>query len=192
MRRLLPLILAAAAGCARGQAPAPSRHADIELRSEIAAIDARVPRNATLDSILRDAHVSASLVDAAVASARSVFDVRRIRTDNPYRVVRSLDGLLQEFEYQIDADRFLRIVARDRAQPERPEAAVLPYEKDTSIVTMRGRIDSDHPSLIAAVDGSGENIQLALALAEIFAGQIDFDSDLQPGDSFEVLFEKSM
>ena len=30
-----------------------------------------------------------------------------------------------------------------------------------------------------------------MELAEIFGGQIDFDSELQPGDSFEVLFEKS-
>ena len=41
------------------------------------------------------------------------------------------------------------------------------------------------------MDETGENIQLAMALADIFSGQIDFNSDLQPGDRFEVLFEKS-
>ena len=35
----------------------------------------------------------------------------------------------------------------------------------------RGRIDADHPSLIAAIDATGEHIQLALSLAEIFGGQ---------------------
>jgi murein DD-endopeptidase MepM/ murein hydrolase activator NlpD len=30
-----------------------------------------------------------------------------------------------------------------------------------------------------------------MALAEIFSGEVDFQSDLQPGDSFRVLFEKS-
>ena len=35
------------------------------------------------------------------------------------------------------------------------------------------------------------NIQLAMALADLFGGQIDFNSDLQPGDRFELLFEKS-
>jgi murein DD-endopeptidase MepM/ murein hydrolase activator NlpD len=38
---------------------------------------------------------------------------------------------------------------------------------------------------------TGENIQLAMALADVFGGQIDFNSDLQPADSFEVLFQKS-
>jgi murein DD-endopeptidase MepM/ murein hydrolase activator NlpD len=32
-------------------------------------------------------------------------------------------------------------------------------------------------------------VQLAISLAELFSGQIDFENDLQPGDSFEVLFE---
>ena len=56
-------------------------------------------------------------------------------------------------------------------------------------MAIRGRIDRDHPSLISAVDATGERVQLAISLAEIFSGQIDFENDLQPGDSFEVLFE---
>jgi murein DD-endopeptidase MepM/ murein hydrolase activator NlpD len=71
------------------------------------------------------------------------------------------------------------------------DAEVLPIEKDRSVMAIRGGIDADHPSLIAAMDETGENIQLAMALADVFGGQIDFNSDLQPGDRFEVLFEKS-
>ena len=56
-------------------------------------------------------------------------------------------------------------------------------------MAIRGRIDGDHSSLIAAVDATGERVQLAISLAELFSGQIDFENDLQPGDSFEVLFE---
>ena len=37
---------------------------------------------------------------------------------------------------------------------------------------------------------SGENIQLPLQLAEIFGGEVDFNSDLQPGDRIDVLFER--
>ena len=80
---------------------------------------------------------------------------------------------------------------RDDAEPSVLDAEIVPYEKETAVLAIRGRIDSDHPSLIASMDETGERIQLALDLADIFSGQIDFDSDLQPGDSFEVLFEKS-
>jgi murein DD-endopeptidase MepM/ murein hydrolase activator NlpD len=105
--------------------------------------------------------------------------------------VRSLDGLLREFEYQIDADRFLRIVNPDRATPAVLAAHVLTYDKQVAVVAIDARIDAGHSSLISSIDGAGENIQLAMELAEIFSGQVDFHTDLQPGDSFRVLFEKS-
>ena len=44
-----------------------------------------------------------------------------------------------------------------------------------------GRIDAEHSSVIAAMNAAGESVQLAMAIAEIFGGQIDFESDLQPG-----------
>lgn len=193
MRRAIPLTLSAAlllAGCAR-EAPRPARHADVVLRPEAQIIESRVPPHATLESLLREHQLPSDLVESAVQSARGVFNLRQIRADRPYRLVLSLDGVLREFEYQIDADRFLRIISRNDSQPALLDAEVVPYEKETSVVAIRGRIDADHPSVIAAMDETGENIQLALTLADIFSGQIDFESDLQPGDSFEVLFEKS-
>jgi murein DD-endopeptidase MepM/ murein hydrolase activator NlpD len=189
------LLAASAAGCAQpapdraGALPAPV--ADVLLRAENAVIEARVPRNGTLDSILRQHQLSSDLVNSVVRSARSVFNPRQIRADRPYRLVLSLDGFLREFEYEIDADKFLRIISRDRDRPEVLEAEVVPFEKESSVVAIQGRIDADHSSLIAAMGETGENIQLAMALADVFGGQIDFNSDLQPGDGFEVLFEKS-
>ena len=184
-------VAAMATAChARGEPPAP-RRADVHLRLENETIEATVPRHATLDGLLRQHRLAPALVEAAIESVRSVFDPRQLRAERPYRLVRFLNGLLREFEYQIDADRFLSIVNRDRSKPELLDASVIPYEKDTSVVAIRGSIDADHPSVVAAMDASGENIQLAMSLAEIFGGQIDFESDLRPGDSFEILFEKS-
>lgn len=186
---LIPLV-AAAAACAEAGPPAGPRGADVFLRAEIEVVEARVPARATLDSLLRQ-HLSADLVRAAVESARTVFDPRHLRAERPYRLVRSLDGLLREFVYEIDADRFLRIVNRDRAQPASLDAQVLPFEKETAIAAVRGQIAPGSSSLIAAVGQLGETIHLALSLAEIFGGQIDFNNDLQLGDDFEVLVEKT-
>ena len=173
-------------------APPPTRlRADIVLPLETETIEAVVPRQATLETLLRQHELPASLVQAAIESARPVFDPRHLRAGRPYRIVFSIDGFLRELEYQIDADRFLRIVNRDRSAPEKLEAEVLPYEKDRKVVAIRGLIDREHPSLIAAVDATGERVQLAIAMAELFSGQLDFENDLQPGDSFEVLFETS-
>ena len=196
MKRQLVLALslaAVAAGCPRRpEAPAIARRADIALPAETETIAARVPRHATLDSLLRQHELSTGFVTAAVESARAVFDLKRLRADQPYRLVRSFDGVLREFEYQIDSDRYLRIVSRNDALPAILDATVLPYEKQSSVVAIRGRIDAAHSSVIAAMDAAGESVQLAMAIAEIFGGEIDFESDLQPGDTFDVLFEKSM
>jgi murein DD-endopeptidase MepM/ murein hydrolase activator NlpD len=172
--------------------PPPSRPgADIVLPVETRTVEAVVPRAATLDTLLRQHDLPAALVQEAIESTRGVFDPRLIRAGRPYRIVLTVDGLLRELEYQIDADRFLRIASRDRSAPDKLDAEVLPYEKERSVVAVRGQIDREHPSLIAAMDATGERIQLAIAMAELFGGQLDFENDLQPGDSFELLFETS-
>jgi murein DD-endopeptidase MepM/ murein hydrolase activator NlpD len=190
------IVLAAGAllvsACAREvPAPAAQQRADVVLPVETQVIEAIVPRRATLESLLLDHELPLHLVHAVIDSARSVFNPRQLRAERPYKLVLSVDGLLREFEYQIDADRFLRIVNRDRSAPEKLDAEVLPYDKDVEVVGIRGVIDQDHSSLIAAMTATGERVPLAIALAEIFSGQVDFENDLQPGDSFEVLFESS-
>jgi murein DD-endopeptidase MepM/ murein hydrolase activator NlpD len=178
------------AGCDRPEPVRPSR-GDVTLPRETETIQAMIPRHATLDSLLRANALSEDLVVRAVTAARLVFDPRHLRAGQPYRLVRSFDGLLREFVYEIDTNRFLRIASTDAAHPQELDAEVLPFDKDTGIAAIDARIDADHSSLIGAIAGSGENVQLALALADIFSGQVDFNTDLQPGDSFKVLFEKS-
>ncbi len=197
MKRRVVFLLAGvlvAAAC-RKESAAPASQvphlSDIELKPETITIQARVPRHATLDGLLRAQALGEPFVAATIEAARTVFNPRQLHSDRPYRLVRSLDGMLREFEYQIDADRFLRIVARDRSRPTELDAEVVRYDKQVDVVAVRGQIDSDHPSVIAAIAETGETIQLAMSVADIFSGEIDFDSDLQPGDSFDILVEKT-
>ena len=192
----------ALASCAR---PEPVREriarGDIQLPREFERIEALIPRHATLDSLLRAHHLSEDLVVEAVTAARGVFDPRQIRAGRKYRLEVTLDGLLREFIYEIDTDRFLRIVRstpplRDLVGTPSPGAAaldaeVVPFEKQTAIAAIDARLGGDTTSLIGAITGSGETIALALDLADIFSGQVDFNNDLQPGDTFQVLFEKA-
>lgn len=193
-RRILPAVAIAAvgvAGCSRDvPAPPPAAvRADVTLPVETRIIESIVPRHATLESLLREHQLPQHMVQAAIDSARAVFNPRQLRATRPYRLVLSFDGFLREFEYQIDADRFLRIINRDRSAPDRLDAEIVPYDKDIEVVGIRGQIGGEHSSLIGAMTAAGERVQLAISLAELFSGQIDFENDLQPGDSFEVLFE---
>src|SRR5690606_15342180 len=113
---------------------------DLMLPAEVETITARVPRNATLDSLLRQHELAVGLVDAAVNSVRGVFNPRELRAERPYKLVRSFDGVLREFEYQIDADNFLRIFNPDHKRPGELEAAVVPIEKETEVLAVSGSI----------------------------------------------------
>ena len=163
----------------------------MRLPRETDVIEATVPPHATLDSLLRANRLREDLIAGAVEAARAVFNPRRLRTGQPYRLVRSLDGLLREFEYGIDTDRFLRITSGDPDSPGAVSAQVLDYDKQTAVAAIDARIDSKRPSLIAAIEATGEALPLAMDLADIFGGEVDFRTELQPGDRFRVLFEKA-
>ena len=186
---------AAAPGCVRHDAPPPAssndqqpRTHDIPLPRDTRIVSANVASGATLASMLRGYKVAEDDVAAIVARAASVFDVRKLRTAQTYRLEQANDGLVKGFEYEIDNDRFLRVArpARDGALV----AEVLPIPKTRTLVTVAGRIDRGTSSLFAAMDAAGEAVDLSISLADIFNGEIDFSTDVQPGDQFELLVEK--
>ena len=155
-----------------------------------------MPRNATLASVLRAHELGEAVVNGIVNAAHRAFDVRKLRAEQPYRLVTSATGAVREFVYRIDADRFLR-VTQPPAPPvaaEAPgfDAEVVPYRKDIAVVSLRGTIDREHSSLVSAMNAHGEDVTLAIALADVFGGDIDFNNDLQPGDRFELVFEKRL
>ncbi|MEX2270813.1 MAG: M23 family metallopeptidase [Vicinamibacterales bacterium] len=191
---LLALLLCTGAACAdRSPVPASGSwpRADVRLVLEHETIESRVPRNATLHSLLTR-HIPADLAGTVTSAARDVFNPRELRAENPYRLVRSIsNGILREFELQIDADRFLRVVmAPGDGGEDVPTAEVVPYRKETTVEAITATVDGDSSSLIAALQAAGENVQLGIALAKIFEGDIDFASDIQRGDRFEIVFEK--
>jgi len=209
MRRPFVLAVLAAglltAACAR-EAAAPDRPAgrlqDIVLTPDTELIEGRVPARATLDSLLLDNRLRADIVPAVVSLARGVFDPRRLRAQQVFRLERTLDGLLRRFEYEVDEDHFLSIAGpalagMAMATAARPDEAIaalraelIPFEKERALVSLTGRIDREVTSLFAAMDVEGERPDLSIELAEIFGGEIDFNSDLQPGDSFRLTVEK--
>jgi murein DD-endopeptidase MepM/ murein hydrolase activator NlpD len=192
---LLVSLVSAACGSSGRETPAPERvsltvpETDIDLRSETRAFVARVSTGTTLASLLRTAQLSAAEVIEVIDAVRTVFDPRKVRSEQPYRVVQSTDGALRRFEYEIDNDRFLR-VSRPRGADAVWRADILPIPKTTTPVVVAGTIDRETPSLFAAMADAGGTVDLSLALADIFSGDIDFNTELQPGDRFSLSVDK--
>lgn len=180
----MSLLGVACVGAAGSQPPAP--RADVFLPRETEQIEARVPPGTTLDRLLETHNLPADLVPPVIDAVRAVFDPRRLRAGQPYQLVRGLDGTFRRLRYDIDADRGLEIVTGAGGVIE---ARIVPFERETAIVSVRVAIDEDHPSIIAALDEVGEEVQLAIDLADILGGEVDFNHDLQPGDTIDVVFE---
>lgn len=177
-------------GCAGDPAPVSETAAgDIPLRPDTVSVSGEVPRNATLEFLLRENGLTAGTANRVIVAVREVFDPRNLKAAQPFTIVSSIEGILHLFEYEIDADRFLRIAAiPGRAGELRAE--VLPIPKTLEHATAAGVIAEGTPSLYQAMDSTGETPELTIAMAAVFAGEIDFNTEVRLDDRFAVAFEK--
>jgi murein DD-endopeptidase MepM/ murein hydrolase activator NlpD len=162
---------------------------DITLTPDTTVITGEVPRNTTLASMLSAHGLPGDVVHQVVTAAQSVFDPRRLRSAQPFWLERTVEGALRFFQYEIDADWFLRVMPI-AADADEVRAELVPIPKTLEYASASGTIGGDTSSLFAAMEAAGEGADLTLALADIFSGDIDFNSELQPDDRFALSFEK--
>jgi murein DD-endopeptidase MepM/ murein hydrolase activator NlpD len=141
-----------------------------------------IGRNTNLASVLGPT-LSPAVIHRLVETARPLHDLARISVGHPFSLVVGQDGFLSNFSYAIDELRTLRVTRNGDGLEA--EVTTRSYDQRTEVV--QGVITS---SLFAAVNDAGEEDQLALDLADIFAWDVDFHTELQKGDSFKVAVEK--
>jgi len=132
----------------------------------------------TLDGVL-----SPAALYELVESARPAYDLARVAVGHSYGAALDPEGALVAFTYRIDELNTLRVIRRDEMLE--PELVVRRYRSEVD--TVDASIDS---SLFLAIKDAGEHDQLALDMAEIFAWDIDFNTEIQTGDSFRLAVEK--
>jgi murein DD-endopeptidase MepM/ murein hydrolase activator NlpD len=159
---------------------APERPADGP--GPLTVLTGTIARNSTLAAVLAAALTPAK-IHRLVEAARPAYDLARVSAGHSFGLALGPDGLVAAFTYGIDELRTLRVVRRG----EMLEAEVLARDYETRTELASGVITS---SLFGAVNEAGEGDQLGLDLAEIFAWDVDFNTELQKNDSFRVLVEK--
>ena len=164
--------------------------ADVSLERDADYLSGFVPTRTTIGSVFDHHMIGGAEKTVLVSSIGDAFDLRRIRAGQPYVIDRMLDGRVRRFEYEIDADRRLTATRGSLDGTPRFHTAIERIPKQTSVVMVEGAIDRESNSLSAALSKVGERIDLALGLADVFSGEIDFNSDLQPGDRFRLLVER--
>ena len=174
---------AAPAGLARTPGPLPLTAAVTPPTTPpVSTIQVKVARNDTLDRIFR--RLQLRLED--LASLRNLPGLKRmldrLRPGEALTLVHR-DGALMGLTRRLSVEETLNVTrAADGFQ-----AKVLKAPIEMRTRTVSATIDS---SLFEAMTAAGAHDQTALALADIFAWDIDFVLDIQPGDAFTVSYEE--
>jgi murein DD-endopeptidase MepM/ murein hydrolase activator NlpD len=156
----------------------------IEFSFQLEFVENENPRTIkkgdTITALLGN-HLSTQQILQLVRQSKNIFSFSRLSIGQPYRIF-LIDGQFDGFLYNIDRDEQLLI---QQAGNEFKISRIPIYDVTTEVID--GTITSN---LFAAVAKIGEQAELAIKLAEIFAWDIDFMLDIREGDSFRAVVEK--
>ncbi len=154
----------------------------IASKREVRSV-ASLPPRTTFSDFLSNQGLEANTIQKVVQDTRPVYDLARVRAGNQVTLVTSAQGGLKEIGYEIDPEHMLWI----RNQSPGFDASVKEIPFATKVASVSGTV---HSSLFNAIEEQGEQDQLTLNFADIFAWDFDFNTDTQNGDHFEVVVQK--
>lgn len=137
----------------------------------------------SLAGSLRRQGISAATVHLIAKEMRKVFDFRRSRPGDRYRLGQDTDGRVLDFRYAQGPEESFYLAWEGTRYVVRKETA----ELRPQIAKIAGIVDSSFYDAILAL---GEQSALAAEFVRIFAWDIDFSRNVQPGDEFQILYER--
>lgn len=150
-----------------------------------------VGRGDTLMELLLQAGLAQAEAHAAVTALKEVYNPRNLRPGHELILTfrSNGEGGCEEFEglkMQVDVDRKVLV---QRAEDETFAAMEEQGELKLDTATAEGRIES---SLYEAALQAGLPVPVLMQMIRAYSFDIDFQRDIHPGDSFEVLFERQV
>ncbi len=155
--------------------------AEAPMEPEITRMTGFIQKGDTPSTLL-EGHLSMAEIYSLCDESKDVYSLDNLKAGQSWTMIYS-DNALVGLEYEIDADERLVVSMTDSGYEFRRES--IPY--DMEVVTVTGSIES---SLFGAVLKQGENEDLAIRLASVFAYDVDFVRDLRTEDTFRVIIEK--
>jgi murein DD-endopeptidase MepM/ murein hydrolase activator NlpD len=147
----------------------------------------------TLVGVLERAGLSDTAAGHAVAAATSL-DPRRIPTGLPVAVLNAspTDSAPTQIVLQLAVDHFLHLVRGDSGWTEHDER--LAWKTDT--IALQGTIRTNlYQAIYDAADSmlprDAQNALVVKLADDVYEYRVDMSRDLQPGDAFRVLAERS-
>jgi murein DD-endopeptidase MepM/ murein hydrolase activator NlpD len=164
---------------------------DVAPRPTTISRSLRVGRGDTLMDLLVDAGVVRREAHEAIVALREFYDPRRLKPGQEIRLTLSEDsggegdgaGRLLALGLQPNVEQELRVT---RGGDDDFVAETVARQLLRVAINVDGRIDNN---LSAAAQDAGLPMSVLVEMIRIFSFDVDFQRELQPGDSFEVLYE---
>ncbi len=151
------------------------------LEPEITRIITQVRQGDTPTTLLAE-HLSMAEIYTLCAASHQVYPLERLQAGRPWVMLFDAEELVG-FEYEIDSTERLVV----SLQGDRPEIRKEAIPLEVRQVTIHGTIEG---SLWATMQALGESPDLIVRLANLFAWDVNFHRDIQPGDSFQIIVDK--
>ncbi len=154
------------------------------LPAKLNVLKIKIPEKATFGDLTRWFNFPPGTTAAILESAKPKYDLAKIVSGRELALVYdSFTGELRGLDYKIDSEE--QLVIDQDGTDWKAEVRPIPYEVKES--EMEGAVIN---SLYGAIVSAGKDERLALALAEMFAWQVDFVADTRTGDTFKVVYEE--
>jgi murein DD-endopeptidase MepM/ murein hydrolase activator NlpD len=158
----------------------PNESQPREVQNEV--IEGSIKGGSTFSKALAEKNIPPPWIDLIVSKLKPHVDFRKIK-GGAYRLVKDGQGELLKFIYEAGPTEVYEI--EKDAQGYKAQKKEVPLE--AYLVKAIGEIRS---SLFETMDATGEQDQLTISFAEIFAWEVDFYKDVKEGDRFKVVVEK--
>ena len=155
--------------------------ANLLAKTEI--VEDTIQKNRTLVATLVDYNISATMANEVAGLIQPVFDVRKLRFGNPFRLEKESDGTLKTFEYKIDDESVLKVEKEADSYAARVEKLEL-ETRETPVTT------EIRSSLWDALASQPKGEYLVTETAEIFQWEVDFSTEIQPGDQIRLIVDE--
>src|SRR5215471_11639122 len=165
--------------------PASSLVPKTESVEKTEVVEDTFHKNRTLVATLVDYDVPSAIATEVAELVKPVFDLRKLKFGNPFRLEKQTDGTLTAFEYKIDDERVLKV----NKATDSYEAKVEKLDLETKETTITAEI---HNSLWEALADLPKREYLATQLAEMFQWQVDLSTEIQPGDQIRLIVDESL
>ena len=149
-------------------------------------LDTKLSEGRTLRLALLELGIGPDAIDEVEAEIRNIMDLGMLTGSGaPVRIAGDRDGGLQALEIEVSEGHLIQacrtpdgLDVRNIQHPLRVDVAVIAIELPKN------------GDLLEAVIDAGQTADLARMIAETLAGELDFVTDVRPGDRVQVLAEK--